>query len=211
MKSNEELAEYLSGELEEIPDGLIDLANNEGGSDNITVVVVKIEADEQKDSVIIARKDEIQVKLDTLDSVFLFEKLNFSQLTRILNICDIKNHQAGEIIAREGETCSGLDVIMEGRLTFTGTSENDREFASGDHLAASALLKESTFKNTVTATEPSKVLILERAKFKRLIQRRPWLGLILLERLGKRFCEIIEEADELLRENNIAFNNSRAC
>ena len=58
----------------------------------------------------------------------------------------------------------------------------------GDHIGASTLLLPRPARATVRASEPSRTLSLAYERFHTLTRARPWLGVDLLARLGRRAC-----------------------
>jgi CRP-like cAMP-binding protein len=46
------------------------------------------------------------------------------------------------------------------------------------------------------ARQPSKVLVLEQEAFRSLVRARPWLGIGLFERLGRKLSQSLDQAIE---------------
>src|SRR5690606_21328606 len=78
-------------EIREIPGRLIEAANTRGGKDNITAVVVQMVGEVDSD-----RAAEVNLTLDTLKSVPLFDSLSYQQLVRIMNVARQKPLSKGE-------------------------------------------------------------------------------------------------------------------
>ena len=55
---------------------------------------------------------------------------------------------------------------------------------------------------TLTAKEYSRLLVLKRKPFWKLIRRRPWLGVSLLERLGRRLSLDLDRSIEKLDDDD---------
>src|SRR5262249_20572155 len=80
---DKDLPKLLSPEnVNEIPKGLIELANDGGGHDNITAVVVRV-ADEAA-APADARAEDLQLKLDVLKGMPLFRYLTYTELVRVI-------------------------------------------------------------------------------------------------------------------------------
>ena len=92
---------------------LVDFANDAGGKDNITALLVHIEVDPEEKPVVPGLSKEFQVKLDALGSVFLFEDLSLAQLNRVLDVSQVREFQAEDVVVSEGETCSSLFLVLE--------------------------------------------------------------------------------------------------
>ena len=185
-----------SEDFEELPDVLVAHANDAGGSDNIGVVVVRVQADRSERPLMVALTTDMEVKMDALTSVFLFEELTLAQLSRILNICQVQNHQTGDVLLPEGEPCSRLLINLDGKLMVSRGDDTTAELEAGDHLGATTLLYPRQIRATVRATCPTRVLVLKREDILALAQERPWLGVALLQRLGRRLSRDLDRALE---------------
>jgi serine/threonine protein phosphatase PrpC len=153
--------------LSSVPEDLVCFANEAGGHDNVTVIAVAIEPDDPEIEIVDEMSTEVQGKFEALQSMFLFQGLSLALLTRVLNTCDLNTYAPGDVVIREGEPCSELYIVIEGRFALRqGTSE--RELGPSDHV---------------------------REPFWSLIKTRPWLGVGLLERLGRRLSVDLASAE----------------
>lgn len=95
------LSEYLGGlgelttllsraDLKILPRRLIDLANERGGADNITSVVVRATATDAEQKAELVLTSDTRKLLDVLRSVDLFRDIPFTGLLRLRNITKIK-------------------------------------------------------------------------------------------------------------------------
>ena len=181
-------------DFEELPDVLVAHANDAGGSDNIGVVVVRVEAGRAERPLTVALTTDMEVKMDALTSVFLFEDLTLAQLSRILNNCEVQSHETGSVLLAEGEPCSRLLINLDGTLKVSRGDDTTAELEAGDHLGATTLLYPRQSQATVRAASPTRVLALEREDFLALAHERPWLGVALLQRLGRRLSRDLDRA-----------------
>ena len=144
----------------------------------------------------VALANDMEVKMDALTSVFMFEELTLAQLSRILNACEVQSHDTGAVLLAEGEPCSRLLINLDGTLKVSRGDDTTAELEAGDHLGATTLLYPRQSRATVRATSPTRVLALEREDFLALAQERPWLGVALLQRLGRRLSRDLDRALE---------------
>ena len=192
IPDHEWLAAQLGDEdFEEIPDKLIAYANEAGGRDNIAVVVTRVDAETGERPVVVALAADFNIRLEALDSVFLFEDLTLAQLTRILAICEVRQLAAGEVLVREGDPWGALTMVMEGSL-MVGSGEDVRELTAGEYLGQTNLLRPGRAREKVRATEATRVLLLDAGPLEELCRTRPWLGVALLTRLGRRLSRDLE-------------------
>ena len=181
-------------DFEELPDVLVAHANDAGGSDNIGVVVVRVEAGKAERPLVVALSEEMEVKMDALTSVFLFEDLTLAQLSRILNACEVRSLETGQVLLPQGEPCSRLVINLDGALKVSRGDDTTAELEAGEHLGATTLLYPRQSRASVRAASPTRVLVLEREAFLALTRERPWLGVALLQRLGRRLSRDLDRA-----------------
>ena len=186
VDDTEWLAMVLGNEdFDGIPEDLIKFANDSGGHDNITTVLIRIEADAPETEEAVARADELKSTMSALESVFLFEDLSLAHLTRVLQACELIEVEEGEVLVKEAGACNRLVVVVAGGLTLSQDGREVGQLGPGKHMGTTSLLETCSARFTVRAKEPSKLLVLKQAPFWQLLQSRPWLGLSLLERLGR--------------------------
>lgn len=179
------LHQLSAPDIEPVPRALVGFANAQGGKDNSTAVVVRVEAgpdvDQAEAEADMRQSTDVQLTFGAVRRVFLFEDLKLSQLARVLSRCEVLAIDPGERVVREGQLLEGLLVLIAGRLL----TQSGRELGPRDHLGADALLTPRTARVGVTAVEESRVLLLRRSTFAELAQAEPRLGVALLERLGR--------------------------
>src|SRR5690606_24264965 len=78
---------------------LVNGANQAGGSDNITGVLVTIGDAKERDE---DRAKQLQLKRDILARMPLFRPLNERELLRVLQVTDVVPYRAGQLVMREG-------------------------------------------------------------------------------------------------------------
>jgi serine/threonine protein phosphatase PrpC len=187
-------------DIETVAEELISYANSVGGRDNITALVVDMLADEPEIEIVDEMSVDVSHQFIALESVFLFEGLSMALLARVLNHCELNSYDEGTVVIAEGDPCSQLMVVVDGQFEVSRNGTPDGVLTSGDHAGATTLLGPRKTRATLTALEASRLFILERAPFWKLIRARPWLGVGLLERLGRRLShdldKLIEQLDE---------------
>ena len=151
---------------------LVDLANDCGGRDNITAIVVQVqESQEELDEVANAL-----VKEEALKCLFLCESLSYRRLIRLVEISELKEYPAGAMFLKENSACEGLYLLVEGKVEVSQKNKEPLELSKGQHFCETALVKSRQSDVSVRAIENTKVLIIRREKFQRLIRRLPKMG-----------------------------------
>jgi CRP-like cAMP-binding protein len=166
-------------------------ANEAGGRDNVTAIVVAVEGKDAD----VAGLEGLKAKLRASSSVFLLEGLSLEETTRVLEICSVRSCGAGVEILRQGEMVSSLSWVLQGAVALTRDGRESR-LGPGDHFGETTVLKPRRSRATARALAPTRLLTLEGEGLSALSRERPWLGVALLERLGRRLCLGLDRASE---------------
>lgn len=192
-----DLQEILGAkDVAEAPKTLIALANAGGGHDNITVIVVRLQATDPK--AYEERASELANKVDVLKGMPLFRHLNYKEIMRLLNITTVREFSADEAIIREREAGEELFVILSGRVRLHKEGAFLTELSRGAHFGEMALVDRSPRSASATAEDTTRVLILRRRDFYEIIRKEAPLAVkllwsfvqVLTERLRKTTAEL---------------------
>lgn len=178
--------------LQEAVDDLVAVANAEGGEDNITVLLVSVESESHD----LERAQAVRERYGALRSVFMFEDLDRSMISRVMSVCRVERHAAGDVVIELGELSGELFVVVSGRYELADEQGVLGHLGPSEFAGATTLLKPRPSRARLRATEPSRLLRLSGTEFSRLIRRRPWLGIGLLERIGRRLSEDLDRSYE---------------
>lgn len=176
---NETTRHILGAEnVKEIPDRFIELANNAGGKDNITSVVVRVqpEADESRNE----RMTEVRLKLDTLRAIPLFKYLSYKGLVKVMNITDNRRVSAGTLLFEEGSRGEDFYLILQGRVAIEKGGLLLAELGAGGHFGEMAMVDKSPRSATARVVEDSKLLIIQRQQFYEIMRRDPNMAVKLM-------------------------------
>jgi serine/threonine protein phosphatase PrpC/CRP-like cAMP-binding protein len=157
--------------------GLIDFANEAGGKDNITVVLVRLGRAGMDDGV---RARRLQLTRDVLHGMPLFSRLSELELLRVMQAAEVYQFERDEVVVQEGEAGDQMFVVLQGRLKIeTGQAVLD-EIGPGEHLGEMALLRSAPRSATVTALEPAELIAFRRSDFFDIIRSEPHIAVKLL-------------------------------
>jgi serine/threonine protein phosphatase PrpC len=162
-------------EIREIPGRLIEVANTRGGKDNITAVVVQMVGEDDSD-----RAAEVNLTLDTLKAVPLFDSLSYQQLVRIMNVARQKPLSRGQKVFSEGDHGTELFVILKGSVELTKREVRVAVLQAGAHLGEMALIDASPRSTSAAALEDGKLLSIHRHDFLEILRKEPPLAVKLL-------------------------------
>lgn len=152
----------------ELAQHFIDLANERGGKDNITAIVIKVpDAESGVDR--LAR--EVNLKLEVLHKMPLFRHLTYQELVRLLNITEVRSYEPGERIVEEGDEGDELFIMLTGQARVHSGEATLTHLGPGQHLGEMALVDKAPRSASVSAEEKSKLLVIRRRDFFDIIRK----------------------------------------
>jgi serine/threonine protein phosphatase PrpC len=179
------LAEELAEEdAEGVPAELVRHANEAGGADNITAVVVEVEA--EPDAPTLQQAELAEASLDALQACFLFAGLSLARKAWTLTHCVLREESPGPIV-EAGAPLPGLFVVVEGEAGVDG-----ERLGPGEHWGVTALVSPRAARKTVSAGPNTRTLLLTAERFRTLTRSRPRLGVLLLRRLAAGLSQALE-------------------
>jgi len=184
---------------EELAQHLIDLANERGGKDNITAVVVKVpDAESGVDR--LAR--EVNLKMEVLHKMPLFRHLTYQELVRVLNITEVKPMEPDDTIVEEGDEGDELFIVLTGQVRVHSGDAVFTHLGPGEHLGEMALVDKAPRSASVSADVPSKLLVIRRRDFFDIIRKDHAIAVKLL-------WSFLGVLTERLRTTNIALGEAK--
>jgi len=184
---------------EELSQRLIDLANERGGKDNITAIVVKVpDAESGVDR--LAR--EVNLKMEVLHKMPLFRHLTYQELVRVLNITEVKPMEPDDTIVEEGDEGDELFIVLTGQVRVHSGDAVFTHLGPGEHLGEMALVDKAPRSASVSADVPSKLLVIRRRDFFDIIRKDHAIAVKLL-------WSFLGVLTERLRTTNIALGEAK--
>ena len=129
------------------------------------------------------RKDQ---KVELIKTVPLFAGLSKTQLGRIAQIADEVDVRAGRELIAEGDRGRQFFILIEGGADVRRNGRKVNTMQDGDFFGEIALVSERPTTATVTTTQPSRLLVVTAAGFKRLLRESPDVQLKVLQALADR-------------------------
>ncbi len=173
--TEEELAERLDEATidEALAVDLVTGANERGGKDNITAVLVSAEDSGAEEAATIAR-------VDVLRRIPLFEHLTYRELNEVLAIAQTRSYPAGETVVQEGEAGGDLFVVLEGEVAVEQHGLAIAVVGPGGHFGEMGLVDAGPRSASVRVRAPLRAMIVHRDAMLALMQREPTLAVKLL-------------------------------
>jgi serine/threonine protein phosphatase PrpC/CRP-like cAMP-binding protein len=176
---------------------LIDFANERGGKDNITAILVRLGTGDVADT---ARARRVQLKREVLAQLPLFARLNERELLRVMQVAEVHQYEEGDVIMTEGERGDHMFVSLQGRLEVSRGLTVMSQIGPGEQLGEMALIRSTPRSATVTALEPSELISLNRRDFFEIIRTEPHLAVKLLWQFLGVLAARLEDTTRLLSD-----------
>ncbi|MGQ0508124.1 MAG: Stp1/IreP family PP2C-type Ser/Thr phosphatase [Myxococcaceae bacterium] len=201
--ADEEVAPVVSAmTAKDLPKRFVDLANERGGKDNITAVVVNIGGEGAVSS---EETVEAQSRMEALRKIPLFRHLTYKEQTAVLSIATTRTFPAGREIVTEGQPGEELFVVIRGRVAIEKNGVEIAELRAGGHFGEMGLIDNAPRSATVRATEPTRVMVIARSDLMNLMKRESILAVkmlwsfvqVLSDRLRTANSELSEARQEL--------------
>lgn len=189
------------GDVKDVPRRLIEVANDGGGHDNITGVVIRV-GEVSKESEPQAKVGDASLKLDALKAMQMFRYLSYRELVRVANVTSVVDAAAAERIFAEGDAGDSMYVVLTGSVRLTKGELAVAELGKGHHFGEMALVDRSVRSLTAVATEASRLVVLKRKDFYEIIKKEPELATKLLwsfvQVLGARLRKTTSDLSDAL-------------
>jgi PPM family protein phosphatase len=203
----ETLGKHLSDpDADKAARALIDAANEQGGKDNITAVIVTVGDVTSRD---VTRAAQLQLKRETLARMPLFRPLSDREILRVLQVTDVATFQNGERVISEGETGEELFIVLSGQLKVQRGGADLATLKPGDHVGEMALVRSQPRSATVVSDGPSELMLIRRTEFFEILRKEHQLAVkllwqflgVLADRLADTSRELGAAKEELAAED----------
>jgi CRP/FNR family cyclic AMP-dependent transcriptional regulator len=125
-----------------------------------------------------------------LAKVWIFSKLDRSDLERIGKVVVARSYAKGEQIVGEGEQAVAFYVIVKGKVEVTKSGEVLNTLQAGDGFGEMALLDGFPRVASVKAVEDTECLVMTRWDFTAELRLNPTIALAMLPVMSKRIREL---------------------
>jgi CRP/FNR family transcriptional regulator, cyclic AMP receptor protein len=128
-------------------------------------------------------------KLELIKQVPLFSRCSKRELEEIASLADELDIPANRNLTKEGAVGHEFVVLVSGAATVTRDGRTINRLSDGDFLGELALVTGRPRSATVTTTEPSRLLVITAAAFRRLMRDTPSIQAKVLEAVVSRLPE----------------------
>lgn len=132
-------------------------------------------------------------KLELLAAVPLLGRLARKDLEAIARLCDEVDVAAGKVVVKQGTYGTEFYVVLDGALTVEHDGARVADLGPGSFFGELALLAKIQRTATVTATAPSRLLVLGAREFSTLLQDHPSIQAAVLHAVAERMARMDSE------------------
>ncbi len=176
--SSGELGQVLgAGTPEEVVRRLVDTANDRGGKDNITALVVEIGNSGAHDQ---ERLRRLEHQKQVLSRVPLFAHLDDRELRRVLQVMETISFADGERIITESERGESLYIVLSGTVRVVRGEATVKNLVEGEHFGEMALIRNQPRSASVISSGASEMLVMHRTEFFDILRSQPRVAVKLL-------------------------------
>jgi serine/threonine protein phosphatase PrpC/CRP-like cAMP-binding protein len=206
LETPDELTEPLSLQGDESVKSLVKLANDRGGKDNITTIVVRVGEEGAVDA---ERAKRLALKREVLANMPLFSRLTERELLRVMQAVEVREYKDGDAVIREGDKGDELFIVLEGKVRVARGEQVLTHLGPGEHVGEMALIRSVPRSATVTAVGPAELIAIRRADFFEILRKEhevavkmlwQFLG-VLADRLDVTSSELHNAKRELAAED----------
>lgn len=183
---------FASGDPEKLPTELVEFAKAQGGSDNITVICVKLDMERatRDDVVDVLKKTEIFGKIP------MFRYLGYTEMTKVLAIAHLKSFTAGAAVVKQGDPSDDMYIIAAGETDVLKNNVKIAERKKGDFFGEMGIFDNAPRSATVVAKSDVTAITLHRKDLLELLRRESQIAVKLLWALNRELNERIRKSSE---------------
>jgi CRP-like cAMP-binding protein len=133
-------------------------------------------------------------KLDLLHRIPLFSGFDRRRLQRLGMLADEVDVPAGKVLMRQGETGTDMMAIVSGRVAVERDGVRLNTLGAGDFFGEIALVDGGPRSATVTAEEPSRLMVIGHREFHALMEEFPEVAVQVMNALAHRIRRLEPDA-----------------
>jgi PPM family protein phosphatase len=166
---------------------LVAFANEQGGEDNVTAVVLSLGGE--------STDNDAALWHEVMGKTPLFENLSTKEQAAVLSVGIVSEVAAGTIIVREGDPGDDIYVVLKGHASVLKDGVPIAELGPGGHFGEMGLVDHTPRSATVRAEAPGAVLRVPRRELMGVMRREPTIAVKLLWGLVQTLSERLRTAN----------------
>jgi hypothetical protein len=197
LESPEDLRAPLALEGDASVKAFVGLANERGGKDNITTIVVKMGEEGAVDA---ARARRLALKRDVLANMPLFSRLTERELLRVMQAVEVRIHQDGDVVIREGDKGDELFIVLDGKVAVSRGTQVLTHLGPGEHVGEMALIRSVPRSATVSAVGAAELIAIRRADFFEILRKEHEVAVKMLWQFLGVFADRLDQTSSELHD-----------
>ncbi len=187
-----EIGYILSGDVQEdTVSRIVAMANERGGRDNITGVVVRIDEREERSAA-----PPVRERMEALRKVDLFQYCTYRELMNICARCEEREVGAGELLFREGDIGRECFFIASGAVAIDKAGTQLAVLEPGDYFGEMSFLDMPQRSADARTTERSTLLVMSRDRFVQLMKEDSELAVKLMWQLLTKLSRMVRTSND---------------
>jgi PPM family protein phosphatase len=182
--------------LPDLSKELVTFARAQGGKDNITAIVVHVEAE----SATKTNESEAMPKPELIQKIPLFRYLTYQELMKVLAVASVRSYMPNDPIIVENSLGNEMFVILSGSVSLLKSGQMIRPLKPGAFFGEMGLIDNAPRSASIVAAEPTRLMVIGRADFYPLLRKEPNLAVKLLWSFCQSLNERLRITTELLSD-----------
>jgi len=181
-----------SGNVTHATENLVQQALHNGGTDNVSVIMV-----EPKETLEAAA---VVARAKAMENLFLFRDIPFHARLRVSRIVREVHVKPRDIVVTQGEPGDTLYVVVSGAFAVTVDGVEVASLTQGEHFGEVALVDNSPRSATITSVGTGYLLAIERSVFREFCVMESSLGNVMLWRLLSTLGDRLRHMNSLVSQ-----------
>ncbi|MEI8257817.1 MAG: cyclic nucleotide-binding domain-containing protein, partial [Deltaproteobacteria bacterium] len=170
-----EIAQIMRGISDETAtQRFVDIANERGGRDNITAIVISIPAEET------ASENDVALSYETLANMPFFRFLAPRELLRVQAMARPRTFPGGSSIVRQGDPGDSIFVVLSGHARVNKGQAEIAVLGAGEFFGEMSLVDSTPRSASVVADGECRLLEISRGEFFKILREEREIGIKLL-------------------------------
>ena len=198
-----ELGAVMAGGLEDdTVTGMVDLANDRGGRDNITAVLCLAQPEDANE-----RVPPTAERMATLRKVDLFQYCTYRELMAVCEIAQQQQVPANSVLFTEGDTGRACYVVVSGAVRVEKAGASLAVLRPGDYFGEMSLLDDPRRSADAVVIEDATLLVLARDRFLQLLKQDSELAAKLMWQLLQKLSRIVRLTNDRLVAETLSLDS----
>ncbi len=193
IESDELSMEVNKGSVAQVVDRLVNMANQRGGRDNITVVVCAIEGETSRET----EKATVR-RMEILRTVDLFQYCTYRELMRVCQAAEQRDVAGGTTLFEEGAHGRECFIIEQGRIAIRKQNVELAVLETGDYFGEMSFIDVPRRSATAITLSDTQLLVIRRNQFLQLLKQDSELAAKLMWQLLQKLSRLVRTTNQQL-------------